>query len=347
MISKKLLLIPLLMTLVACGNGKVKDKYEPNLTYEKEHHKVDDGFVMDGVLNEPEYASKKHFQGKKVSGEEWATIDWSMYFGNEGVYMGFDVTENTAIYVNPFRATFINSGLELYLFPTTATTYATPYTLEIDLVADGTLLVKRNIGSSTYGTCEIEDANNPYLVTTRKESVQNEYGETINGYIHEFFMPYTFFQRLGFVDKDEKINEFHADIVHIASKNYEGNNSGVDRNYYSFAAKQLDAGVAWTKPQRTYLFNKDVGFVCYDINLDVEGPGEAYEIHGYSFAVPQNSAVFTIKPNGKRVANIKTATVNGVDVVSSIGKTYEEGVYELRINYTLVTGDLNIKIVFN
>lgn len=347
MINKKILLIPLLMTLAACNQGQANDKYEPNLTYQRERHKVDEGFVIDGILNEAEYASKKHFHGKKVSGNEWAIVDWSMYFGNEGIYMGFDVSENTSIYVNPYRSTFINSGLELYLFPTTATTYATPNTLEIDLVADGTLLIKRNIGSASYGACEIEDANNPYLVTARKETTQNADGETINGYVHEFFMPYTFFQRLGIVEEGEKINALNADVVHITSKNYEGNNSSIDRNYYSFAAKQLDSGVAWTKPQRTYSFNKDVGFVCYDINLDVQGPGEAYEVHGYNFAVPQNSAVFVVKPQGKRVANIKTATVNGNDVISSIGKTHEEGVYELRINYTLITSNLDIKIVFN
>ena len=72
MINKKILLIPLLMTLVACNNGQANDKYEPNLTYERECHKVDEGFVLDGVLNEAEYASKKHFHGKKLSGNEWA-----------------------------------------------------------------------------------------------------------------------------------------------------------------------------------------------------------------------------------------------------------------------------------
>ena len=344
MFNKKLLLVlPFLLLVSACNkNNSPKDEYKPNLGYETECHKLDEGFNLDGVLDEKEYASVKHFKGRKISGDEWANVDWMMYFGNEGIYIGIDVVENTKIYVNPFRSTYINSGIEMYLSPAGATAYNTPNTLEIDLVADGTLLVKRNIGGSSYGKCEIEDINNPHLATAPKEHLEGEFG-----YTHELFMPYSFFQRLGFCGENDKVNEVEADLVHIASKNYEGNNSSVDRNYYSFAQKQLDSGVAWTKPQYTYHFKKDVGFVCYDINISIEGNGEAQEVHGYDFAVPNNSATIRVKPSSGRIASILEASVNNVDCVSSLKKTSEESVYELVIPKDLVVTNLNIKFRFN
>ena len=333
--------VPFLLLVSSCNTNGKKEKYEPKLGYERECHKVDDGFKLDGVLDEQEYSSVKHFKGRKTSGEEWANVDWSVYFGNEGLYIGVDVIENTKIYVNPFRSTFINSGIEMYISPTTSTTYSTPNTLEIDMVADGTLQIKRNIGGSSYGRCEIENANNPYLATKQKEEKDGEYG-----YTHEFFMPYEFFQRLGMVAENEKIAEIEADIVHIASQNYEGNNSSVDRNYYSFATKQLDSGVAWTKPQFTYHFKKDVGFVCHNINISIQGNGEAYEQHGYDFAVPNNSVTLIVKPGSGRIASILEASVNGVDCISSIGKTSESATYQLIINKSLVTSELNIVFRF-
>lgn len=344
MFNKRLaLLLPVLFALSACsGEVTPRDEYNPKLGYESGCHQLDQGFKLDGVLDEKEYSEIKHFKGKKTSGDEWADVDWVIHFGVEGIYIGIDVTENTKLYVNPFRATYVNSGIEMYLSPATATSYSTPNTLEIDMVADGTLLVKRNIGGSAYGKCEIEDANNPHLATVMKAEKEDEYG-----YTHELFMPYTFFQRIGFVEENETVKEVEADIVHIASKNYEGNNSSIDRNYYSFATKQLDSGVAWTKPQYTYHFKKDVGFVCYNINIVTEGNGEAYELRGYDFAVPNNTVTITIKPGNGRIASILEATVNGVDCTSSIQKTTEESVYELIVNKDLVINDLNIKFRFN
>ena len=346
MMNKKyLFILSLIISLAACSNNGASvepEPYVPNFGSEREHHKVDEGFKLDGILDEEAYSSVKHFKGIKTSGDEWASVDWSMYFGNEGVYIGVDVNENTEIYVNPFRSTFINSGIEMYLFPTTATSYGTPYTLEIDMVADGTLFIKRNIGGSSYGACEIENANTPYLATFRKEKKDG-----INGYTHELFMPYEFFQRLEFVGENEKINALNGDIVHIASKNYEGNNSNIDRNYYSFANKQLDSGVAWTKPQFTYRFAKDVGFICYDINVTIEGKGEVSEVRGYDFAVPNNSCTLIVKPSSGRIASIVSATVNGENVISSIGKTSETGVYQLIVPKTLVVDNLDIYFKFN
>ena len=344
MFNKRLaLLLPVLFVLSACSGEVVpKDEYNPKLGYETECHQLDQGFKLDGVLDEKEYSLTKHFKGRKTSGDEWADVDWMIHFGTEGIYIGIDVTENTKLYVNPFRSTYINSGIEMYLSPSTATSYSTPNTLEIDMVADGTLLVKRNIGGSSYGKCEIEDVNNPHLVTVMKAEKESEYG-----YTHELFMPYAFLQKIGFVEENETVKEVEADIVHIASKNYEGNNSSVDRNYYSFANKQLDSGVAWTKPQYTYHFKKDVGFVCHNIAINIEGSGEAYETHGYDFAVPNNAVTITVKPGNGRIASILEASVNGVDCASSIQKTTEEGVYQLVINKDLVTSDLNIKFRFN
>ncbi len=342
---KAKILLPFLfaLPLAACGLSEYPfdTGYEPTFGYERERHPLDEGFAIDGVLDEEEYFTIRHFDGHKISGEEWAFIDAVMYFGENGVYIGIDVTENTQIYVNPYRATYINSGIEMYLSSPQATAYSTPFTLEVDMVADGTLMVKRNIGGSSYGMCEIEDANNPYLATLQKEEQNGVYG-----YTHEIFMPYTFFQRLEFVGPNEKIAALNSDFAHISSRNYEGNNSGIDRNYYSFASKQLDSGSAWVNPQKTYNFTKERGFVCYELNIEIAGNGQAYESFDYSRVVPKNSSTLFFRPGHGSLSDFQSLTINGIDHLSSLKKSYENGLYTLIIPASLTSADVNVNVTY-
>ncbi len=316
------------------------DGYTPNLDSTPDYHAVDDGFKVDGVLNEVEYRSVRHFIGYKRVGEERAVVDVAVYFGYEGIFIGIDVTENTILYTNPNRPTFINSGIEMYFIKSSSSTYQTPYTLEIDMVADGTLSIKRNIGYSSYGDCAAEDNITPYLATQQKQLDENY------GYIHELFISYDYLRKLGFSAAGADVESFYADFVHIAAKNYEGANSAIDRSYYSFAANQLDSGAAWNNPRKTYRFNFGQGLVAYDLMFDIDGPGQIEEEFGYEYAVPKNSCKLIITPDSGDISSLTSLKVNDKDRLSLVKSTNVQGVYSLTITADEITKDLEISASF-
>ena len=93
----------------------------------------DEGFKIDGKADEEVYKNSKWVYLHNQNGTNTVDLAMTSHFGEKGMYFVYDVTENTPIYVNPDRASYINSGIEMYFAPQGITSMSNDHVYEIDL----------------------------------------------------------------------------------------------------------------------------------------------------------------------------------------------------------------------
>ena len=129
-----------LFALTACGETitqynviGTQDCYAP-VQKPTSGAQIDDGIVLDGVLDESFYESKSWFVGhKNVKGRE-ATLRTTAEIAPHGILFGIDVDEGFTISYNAGRPTAWNSGIEFY-FAFGGETVPVDNLFEIDLTA--------------------------------------------------------------------------------------------------------------------------------------------------------------------------------------------------------------------
>mgnify|MGYP001851068556 CR=1 FL=1 len=310
--------------------------YEPALGFTAPAHKTDDGINIDGVLNEAVYNAngKRWYNGLKVDGEERAKVDVTTHFGEEGVYVAYDVEELTnKVYYNPNRSSWLNSGVEMYFALDGTTSIDTPSAFEVDMVCSGELSFKRRFKNSGWVNVETTYDITPVYAAATKGGNYNS--DACYGYSGELFIPYDFLECLGLLEEGQKPQEVYINPVLITSYSYDGTLQS-DRNWHNLAAADTD-GNGWDNPSSFFHFDEN-GLVSYDIKTKIEGKGTVSSDKGYNFALKNNS--LTLNVSAEDNYTLESLTINDAPAVI----TYKD--YKAQIYLPSVNEDLNVKAVF-
>lgn len=238
----------------------------------------DEGFKIDGKADEEVYKNSKWVYLHNQNGTNTVDLAMTSHFGEKGMYFVYDVTENTPIYVNPDRASYINSGIEMYFAPQGITSMSNDHVYEIDLEATGTVSFKKTSGYvGSWVDVQSTDAIMAYAASELKGGEVNS-GNCF-GYTIEFFIPWDYVQWLGMNPATMKEETVSVSPVHITSYNYNGTDHEIDRYWYPFAT-QL-GGDGFHNVGQYFKFGKDgvagtvpVSYVQGD-HCTVSGPAAA------------------------------------------------------------------------
>ena len=209
----------------------------------------DDGFVIDGVLDEAQYQNSKWLKLQNTEGGAGVNIASTSYFGDNGFYIVFDISESSRIYVNPNRPSYLNSCIEMYLASSDVASMSNNQILEIDMLPTGDLSIRQRTAKDNWVNVASTDDIMATLGATTKGGPVNT--EECTGYCLELFMPWAYLEKLGMNIADNQ-DFFYVNPVHITSYNYDGTQSGTDRYWYSFAT-QL-GGDGWNDVPQYFRF---------------------------------------------------------------------------------------------
>ena len=147
---------------VACEQGS-SDVEVKDYTFEDwkpEMSDPDEGFKIDGVLDESVYSEKTWLRAVKMEKldsyldydaaakaiEEAAKIGMTTHYGTEGMYVAIEykAAVGEQLYVNPDRSSTQNSIAELYLAMPQGQDIEDKYVCEMDLGPEGSVVFKEN-----------------------------------------------------------------------------------------------------------------------------------------------------------------------------------------------------------
>ena len=282
-----LALIALMIGLVGCS-GKVPTDEE--YTFENpsiERIQPDEGFKIDGVLDEAVYQNANWLYLNNVAAGNNVNVGVTSQFGEQGLYLVFDVTESVPIYVNPNRSSVLNSGIEFYLAPGGTKNHKQNNFFEIDLLPTGQVKFKKTNGKDGYVDVATTNDLMAYMGATTKGGPVNT--EDCYGYTMELFIPWAYMQWLN-VDVDQMKDYVCINVAHITSFNYTGTDTKVDRFWYQFIDK---VGVGFSDVSRYFKFNGQGAMGTAPITFE---NGAHYTITGTKAVLPGMSASFTVVP---------------------------------------------------
>ena len=322
----------LVMSFVACDAMGIKevptDKEYTFTNPEPELAKPDEGFKIDGIADEEAYKNANWLYLNNNGEGNNVNIAVTSYFGQQGMYFVFDVTESFPIYVNPNRSSVLNSGIELYLAPAGTKNERENNFFEIDLQPTGDIFFKMTNGRWGYVDAKTTNDKMARLGATTKGGAINT--DECYGYVLELFIPWDYLEWLD-VDVEKMKDHALVNIAHITSFNYDGKNTNVDRYWYSFGDQ---IGAAFTDVYRFYKFDKDGAVGTVPVNF-VEG--EHYSISGHSSVLSGKNATVTVTPEAGY--SITSVLVNGKDRTSDV-KFNNDGSATLTIKN--VTNEISI-----
>ena len=116
-------------------------QYEDRKNYESQ----DPNIVFDGVLDDAIWQNVRWLEVNHVS-EEFIGVKMTTYFGEDGLYMAFDV-DDYGVYYDKYRYIDYNSGLQLYLSPLSGAKDITDCGYEISINAGEMVGVKQFDGT--------------------------------------------------------------------------------------------------------------------------------------------------------------------------------------------------------
>ena len=348
-----LTLVMLVVILVGCESLRIKEvPADSKYTFtnpEPELAQPDVGFNIDGIADEEAYKKAKWLYLSNNGEGNNVNIAATSYFGDQGMYFVFDVTESFPIYVNPNRSSVLNSGIELYLAPAGTKNDRENNFFEIDLQPTGNMVFKMTNGKWGYVDAKTTNDKMARLGATTKGGAINT--SECYGYVLELFIPWNY---LEWLDVDVAKMKDHAlvNIAHITSFNYAGTNTDIDRYWYQFAEQ---IGASFNDVYRLYKFDKNGAVGTVPVTFV---NGEHYSISGQASVLSGKSATITVTPeagysitsvlvDGKeRISDVKynndgsaTLTINNVTkaiTVSAVAEVMKEG------NSTL-SGQLQLK----
>lgn len=261
----------LALSLFSCGGAK--ENYVPD---ENTYHwanlpalkaEMDDGVKIDGVFDDPIYENIRWLEVvDRPDIEKSSDIRLGTAITAKGVYIAVDVEETGSnIYVNPNRASYCNSCIELYM-DVASETSMTKKTFEFDLIADGNYSIRSRVPArsdwkSAYAPNDIA----PIAAAKTKDGRVNS--DTCYGYTYEVFLSVDYLKKMGYEFSENM--EIALNPVHIISLDYNQMNYQLARVYSQWMANYSDNYV-WDKPNTWLAFGKD-GLEAYDINVTVTG----------------------------------------------------------------------------
>ena len=266
-------------------------QYEDKKNYESQ----DANIVFDGILDEEIWQNRRWLEVDHVS-EEYIGVKMTTYFGEDGLYMAFDV-DDYGVYYDKYRYVDYNSGLQIYLAPLSGGKSITGCGYQISLSAGEFVDLKQ------FGGSRFEEYLGRVYMESRIKGEMNSPKAT--GYTIEAYIDYAL---LG-----ENCKEVYAypAIIHTTSA------TESERQWYSFGLNEK--GVSWTRADTWWSFDAQ-GLVGHQITFEA---GENGTVEGADFVPGGDDYTFTLAPNAGCYA--EAVTVNGQDVTSRLyyyqGKT--------------------------
>jgi len=117
----------------------------------------DEGFVIDGILDEKEYQSCNWLKLENTQGGAGVDIAMTSFYGKNGIYIVYDVTESSRVYVNPDRPSYLNSCIEMYLASSNAANMSSNEVFEIDMLPTGELSIRQRTGKDNWDNVDSTD----------------------------------------------------------------------------------------------------------------------------------------------------------------------------------------------
>lgn len=369
--KRKWIVLPLSLACVftaigaaACDKEPTEDETKiPDYTFEDYKPEVadpDEGFKIDGVLDESVYAEKTwlravkmekvdeflDYDAAKAEIEKAAKIGMTTHYGTEGMYVAIEyvAAEGEQLYVNPDRSSTQNSIAELYLAMPQGQDIEDKYVCEIDLGPDGSMVFKKNNWGGNWDTfATTYDIMAQLGVQTNGQVGQfiDEGQQRATEYTMELFIPWGYIDKIGGEGTAKLIREgdVRMNLAPITSYNYTGTDGDVDRWWWMLGS-QLDDG-AWGNLNGWYHFDSD-GLKAYNIDIEVKNEGgDVMERFGYDQAVANNSVTFLTYADETHA--IKSVKVNGVEYVE---KTSAIGNGSFTVPASEVTKDLKVEVEF-
>ncbi len=315
-VSKHALLILtlalLVIALAGCAANTRIEEVPTSETYtftnpEPTLAQTDAGFKIDGIADEEAYKNAKWLYLANDGEGNNVNIAVTSYFGGQGMYFVFDVTESFPIYVNPERSSVLNSGIEMYLAPAGTKNERQNNFFEIDLQPTGDIVFKKSNGK--WGYVDVKTSNDKMArlgATTKGGDINTN---ECYGYVLELFIPWDY---LEWLDIDVESMKDHAlvNIAHITSFNYTGTNTNIDRYWYHFG-EQIGAG--FTDVYRFYKFDGNGAVGTIPVTFV---SGEHYSISGQASVLSGKNATVTVTPEAGY--SITSVLVDGKECISDV-----------------------------
>lgn len=299
----------------------------------------DEGVVIDGNFDDPIWQNTTWLNGVDAPETgKTANIKVGTAITEKGLYLAFDVEETgTNIWVNPDRADYCNSCIEMYMDSPDADAM-TQKAIEFDLIADGSYALRRRAGyNGGWKSAYYKDGDSPVMACSTKGGPVND--RACYGYSYEVFMPKSYLEYLGYefsTDMEVAINP-----VHIISLEYNSTDSDVARLYSQWIDGYVD-GYRWDTPRTWPTFDKQ-GLAGYKINVDQSGDpslGMVSGLNGVNLVNKGHSGKLEVLClNG---GQLKSLTVNGKDAMNDIVWQGDFGTLDLGT----VTADVNVTAAF-
>lgn len=272
----------------------------------------DPGVTFDGALDDTAWQNQRWLDVAQANNEA-VRVKMTSYFGQDGLYMAFDVRDVGVFYAKK-RAPALNSGIQLYVSPMSGADNIEGHGYEIMLTAGGIVQVNKF-------------QNGGYVTVSQDVQLAVKLDGELNtleckGYTMEAFLPYDML--------DDGKQSFYASPAIVRTSS----DQGEERQWYWFGEELK--GSQWTIGSSWWTFDKG-GLVAHTVTL---AGGEGGALSGDAFATDDSDYTFQLAPAEGYYAT--GVTVNGAEVAGRL--LYKNG----KAYYTVenVSGDLDIKAAF-
>lgn len=332
------------LAMAGCAEDIVKDPNPYTFTNKtRPLAETDADMTIDGKLDEARWKDEnlRWLNGlDKPNSKQYADITFTTSYGSKGVYFAMVVEETgTNIYVNPNRASWLNSCIEMYMGPANDGGDS-PRLFEFDFLADGTYSSKLNYSGWTDARTTSDKM--PIIASVPLGGEVNTSG--CYGYNIEAFFPWTFLEFSGYdvgtqAERDALV--LGIDPVHIFSFNYEGRDKDADRLWSQWSKNYVP--IHWQNPSTFFRFGKE-GLISHKIivNKTGSGKGTVEEKSGLDYVLSGVDTTFVVRTiNG---ASVKKLVVNGADYIASGKLTQTGGEYRFTVEKPLQDIVIDIEI---
>ena len=302
---------------------------DPNpYKFENKPHPVaeaDADMTIDGKFDEARWQSVRWLNGvDKPNSKQSANIEFTTSYGTKGVYFAMRLEEQgTNIYVNPERASWMNSCIEMYMGPAGDTGDLRLF--EFDFLADGNYQPKLHYNDWTEAKTVYDKM--PVVASVSLGGAVNT--PECYGYTIEAFFPFGFLEFAGYDVSDPDGMVLGVAPVHIFSFNYTGTDQNADRYWSQWPSEYLPTFNMWD-PSTFFRFGKD-GLISHKITVNKTGSGEGtvQEKSGLDYVLSGVDTTFVVRTvNGAEVTKL---FVNGVDYVKAGKLNYTNGEYRFLV----------------
>ena len=308
-----LILVLTVVLLAGCSGQTTITELPPEDNYTFDNSDVskaqpDAGIVIDGVLDEAVYQENNWLYLHNEDGGNKVNIAMTSHYGEKGMYFVFDVTESVPIYVNPDRASYMNSCIELYLAPSYVSSVQANSILEIDLLPTGDMHFKKSNGAYGYTNVITTYEKMAVMGATTKGGPVNT--EDCYGYNMELFIPWDYLQWLEMDVAAMKDGFVYVSPAHITSNNFTGTNPDLDRYWYFYAQQN---GAGFNDVVQYFRFNGEGVLGTIPVELQ---QGEHYTVSGFPYVLPGMTTVATVTPDEGYA--LTSVLVNGQEQIRNV-----------------------------